>query len=342
MAKNSEKRAQSRKERLAARAEAERIAAEQAKRERTIQTAIGVAVVVVLVAVIGTVGYFVGRNMWESSVPTSQRADSLYSKVEAVKNKPKNATKDGGFLLSAKGLNKQISNVPTIDEYMDFICPACGTMNRTTHATIESMVSAGQINFVAHPAAFLNASSTDRYSTRSAAFVAYVLDNEPDKGMALIAKLFSTDTQPGEASAYKSVSNADLIKIAQSVGVSDKVAQAAAQGKYEKWIDAISAWDPYREELWNVTGSYKGTMTTPTILINKNYWDYNTLTAKYNTDYVSLLLESIGLTKADVGNSSAKPSIGSGTPRDISNDATSKSSGSKSESDSEDATTSSR
>ncbi len=329
MANNSQKRAQSRKERMEARAAAERAAQLAAQRERKIQTAIGAVVVAVIVVVVGIAAYFIGRNIYESSRTSEEVSAQAYDAVKAVKNKPKNVASDGGFILSTNGVNKPLDNVPTIDNYMDFICPACGTMARAIDPELVSMMNAGQINLSIHPAAFLNSASSDKYSTRSAAFVSYVADNDPQHVMALVEAMFAQNFQPSEGSGYKSVSNEQLTKLAKSVGVDATVAEDAAKGTYEEWVDAISNWYPTNSNLLNPSGSLKGQMTTPTILINKNYWDYNTLMSiAKNKNYASLLLESIGLLRNDVGNSAAKPTIGVGTPRDITQDSSSSSSSS--------------
>ena len=295
MAKNSDKRAISRKARMEARAAAEREAQLAAERERKIQTTIGAAVVAVIVVIAAVIVFFVGRNIYNSTRSPEEVAAQAYAAVEKVKDKPKNAAKNGGFIISKNGVNKPIANVPTIDDYMDYICPACGTMHRSAGETLASLVAAGQINLNIHPAAFLNASSTDRYSTRAAA-------------------MFAQNFQPQEASGYKSVSNDALVKLAKSVGVSDSVATAAAKGKYEKWVDAVSQWYPVDSKLWHKSGTYKGQMTTPTILINNNYWDYTTAPSSYAGNYAKMILHSIGLEEASVGKAGDLPSIGTGKP----------------------------
>ena len=314
MAKNSDKRAISRKARMEARAAAEREAQLAAERERKIQTTIGAAVVAVIVVIAAVIVFFVGRNIYNSTRSPEEVAAQAYAAVEKVKDKPKNAAKNGGFIISKNGVNKPIANVPTIDDYMDYICPACGTMHRSAGETLASLVAAGQINLNIHPAAFLNASSTDRYSTRAAAFVTYVADNEPDKVLALSEAMFAQNFQPQEASGYKSVSNDALVKLAKPVGVSDSVATAAAKGKYEKWVDAVSQWYPVDSKLWHKSGTYKGQMTTPTILINNNYWDYTTAPSSYAGNYAKMILHSIGLEEASVGKADDLPSIGTGKP----------------------------
>ena len=67
MAKNSDKRAISRKARMEARAAAEREAQLAAERERKIQTTIGAAVVAVIVVIAAVIVFFVGRNIYNST-----------------------------------------------------------------------------------------------------------------------------------------------------------------------------------------------------------------------------------------------------------------------------------
>ena len=37
---------------------------------------------------------------------------------------------------------------------------------------------------------------------------------------------------------------------------------------YQDWLDAIDTYTPKRSELWNTSGTYKDSMTTPTVTIN--------------------------------------------------------------------------
>ncbi len=310
---NSEKkiaRARSRKERLAAQAAAEAAQREQEERDRKTQTAIGVAIVAVVAIVALVVGFLVVRNFLPSSSNSSSSASEAYSALQAVKTKPANATKKGGFVISKNGVNKPVANVPTIEDYMDFLCPGCGTMNRAIDETLIKMVKAGQINLEIHPGAYLDSlSNGHKYSTRTASMVSYIADNDPQNVLAFIQALFAEDFQPSESS-YKNVTNATLVKLAISSGVKESVAKASISGKYTKWITAVSKYTPLRSALWNVSGSSKGSMTTPTIRINKHYWDLQVLNTA-SIDYLTGLLKAIGLSSSDVGNSSVLPSIGS-------------------------------
>lgn len=287
------------------REEAERRA--QLARDRKNQTIIGVVVVAVLVVVLVVAGVLI----WRANQPaqTTTKA-SAKAEIAAVKEKPAAAGDEYGFMLSKNGINEPIDDVPTVQVYMDFMCPACGTTDRALASTWKSMVNAGQLNLDVHPNAFLDSSSSDEYSTRTAAAVVYVAQNEPQHLLAFITALFDEDFQPQEASNYRSVSDDAIVKQAEKAGVSADVAKASVGGTYKDWVSAVSSYTPLRSELQHPSGSYKGQMTTPTVLINGHYWD---ITDAYSTtgDLKTSFISAMGLTADQVGDSSVLPTIGS-------------------------------
>ena len=283
-----------------AEADAERRAA-----ERRQQTVLGIIVVAVVVALIAVAGFAI----WRANRPTSSAdVQKAYTAVQNVADKPSAATDKGGFLLSKNGLDKKVAGAPTVEVYMDFMCPGCGQFERTMGSTLSTMVNAGQLNLEIHPNAFLDSLSTDQYSTRAASFVASVAQHDPAHALALISAMYAENFQPSESS-YKPVSNDAIKKLAISVGVKSTVADQAAKGEYQEWIGKISAYTPLRKELWNVSGSNKGTMTTPTVVINGSYWDINQLSTQ-GIDYLTGFLKSIGLNQNQVGQAGQMPSIG--------------------------------
>ncbi|MFT8357518.1 DsbA family protein [Bifidobacterium aquikefiri] len=290
-----------------------RAAAEQAEREqlaliakeRKQQTIIGIVVVAVVVALVAIAGF----SVWRANRPVSEATvQQSYDAAQAVKTKPTGANSKGGFLISKDGLNKKIAKAPTVEIYMDFLCPGCGSLNRSLDPTLTAMEQAGQVNLEIYPSAFLDSLSTDEYSTRTASQVAYIAQNDPDHVLAFIANLFAEDFQPSE-SAYKAVSDATLQQLAVKSGVPSDVAKKSTAGTYKSWITKISAYTPLRKELWNVSGSNKGQMTTPTVRINQNYWDLVSIESA-NSDLVSDFLTAVGLQESQIG-SSTLPSIGS-------------------------------
>lgn len=287
------------------REEAERKA--QQARDRRNQTIIGVVVVAVLAIALVVAGFFIWRANQPVSTDTVAEAKA---KISQVSEKPAAAGDEQGFLLSKDGINKPIENVPTVQVYMDFMCPACGTVDRSLAPTWKSMVSAGQLNLDIHPDAFLDASSSDEYSTRAASAVTYVAQNEPEHLLAFITALFDEDFQPQEASNYRSVSDDAIAAQAIKAGVSEKVAKASVGGTYKDWVKAVSSYTPLRTELQHPSGDYKGQMTTPTILINGHYWD---VSSAYDTtgDIKTAFIAAMGLKEAQIGDDSVLPTIGS-------------------------------
>ncbi|MFT9281848.1 DsbA family protein [Bifidobacterium sp.] len=296
----------SRNGRRAAEEQAEREQLATIAKERKQQTIIGIIVVAVVVALVAIAGF----SVWRANRPVSEATvQKSYDAVQSVKTKPADANSKGGFLISKNGLNKKIAKVPTVEIYMDFLCPGCGSFYRSLDPTLTAMEQAGQINLEIYPNAFLDSLSTDEYSTRTASQVAYIAQNDPDHVLAFIANLFAEDFQPSESS-YKAVSNATLQKLAIKSGVPSAIAKKSTAGTYTSWITKISSYTPLRKELWNVSGSNKGQMTTPTVRINGNYWDLVTVESA-NSDLVSDFLKAVGLEESEIGTSGKLPSIGS-------------------------------
>ncbi|MFT8705149.1 DsbA family protein [Bifidobacterium aquikefiricola] len=303
--------ANARNRRRAAEEQAEREQAAVIAKERKQQTIIGIIVVAVVVVLVAIAGF----SVWRANRPVSEATvQQSYDAAQAVKTKPSGANSRGGFLISKRGLDKKIAKAPTVEIYMDFLCPGCGSLNRTLDPTLTAMEQAGQINIEIYPSAFLDSLTTDQYSTRTASQVAYIAQNDPDHVIAFIANLFAEDFQPSE-SDYKAVSDATLQQLAVKSGVPSDVAKKSTDGTYKSWITKISAYTPLRKELWNISGSRKGQMTTPTVRINENYWDLVSI-GSANSDLVSDFLKAVGLPESEIGTSGKLPSIG-GTGKPI-------------------------
>ena len=302
---------QNRQAALKAQEEARRL---QEAKERRQQTMIGVIVTVVIIAMIALGGFV----YWRSHRPVkTQDLEQARQAVARVKEKPSAANDQGGFLISSQGLNKPVAKAPTVEIYMDFMCPGCGALHRGLDSTLTGLVDAGQINLVIYPMSFMDRLSTDNYSTRTGTATIYVAQHDPDHLLPFIANLYAKDFQPDE-SDYHPVSNDKIRQQAIKAGVDPKVADQAVKGHYRAWIKAMDAYTPLRKELWNPSGSNKGQMTTPTVRINGNYWELGNL-SRAGLDYSSGLLKALGLDQSKVGIKGAMPTIGaSGQPRSLS------------------------
>ena len=110
---------QNRQAALKAQEEARRL---QEAKERRQQTMIGVIVTVAIIALIALGGFI----YWRSHRPVkTQDLKQARQAVARVKEKPSAANGQGGFLISSQGLGKPVAKAPTVEIYMDFMCPGC-------------------------------------------------------------------------------------------------------------------------------------------------------------------------------------------------------------------------
>lgn len=297
-----------RSDRRAREARLARLRAEQEARDRKRQTIIGIIVVAVLViAIVAVIAVAEHHSSAKNTAEASASESAAYEALQNVKDKPSHATAEGGFVITKNYDYTKIDGAPTIEDYFDAMCPGCGTLHRKMDAELKSMMEAGQINWELHPNGFLDQLSTDNYSTRAAAAIAYVAQNDPEHVVDFVMGLYDENFQPSEGENYQSVSDAAIQKVAKDAGVSDDVASQCTNGEYTEWIEALRVYTPQREITHNVSGSSKGSMTTPTMIINGYYWNLAELTG---SDYDDLILQAIGLDSSKVG-TDTMPSIGS-------------------------------
>ena len=248
--------------------------------------------------------------------PDTQTEDTANSQIaKEIKKLPSSdippaSNLQGGILLSKDGYGKQAAGAPTVATYFDPLCPGCGNFNRTVDETLIKMVEAGQINLELHPMSFLDGLSTDHYSTRVSSAIAYIAsyDNDPKHLLQFINGIFNEKFQPEEGEGYKPVSNKELIKLAKKSGIPNEIASKAFNRQYLKWQLLVNKYTPDRKELWNVSGSNKGSMTTPTVTINDKLLDMNAINEK-KMKVLDALLHCIGLDKKQVGVAGQMPKV---------------------------------
>lgn len=308
--KKIEKR-QSRADRRAAQAAAERAAALKAAKERKQQTIIGC----IVMAIIVVLAIIAGIAIWRATHPENTTAqisvEEAYDKLQQIETKPAHVDDKGGILISKNGYDTAVDGAPTVSVYMDFLCPGCGNLNRELDPTLIALMQAGQINLDLHFMAFMDSLSTDDYSTRAANAALTIASNDDDPShlLAFISNMYADDFQPEEGDAYKSVSDDQIREQAIAAGVSADVADAMATDTYSTWLDAVDTYTPRRKELFNTSGSLKGSMSTPTVTINGHFWDLNQLSFADMT-MTDGLLTSLGLAEDEVGQEGVMPSIG--------------------------------
>ncbi len=248
--------------------------------------------------------------------PDTQTEDTADSQItKEIKKLPSSdippaSNLQGGILLSKDGYGKQAAGAPTVATYFDPLCPGCGSFNRTVDETLIKMVEAGQINLELHPMSFLNRFSSDQYSYRVSGGIAYIAshDNDPKHLLQFINSIFSERFQPEEGDGYQATPNKALIDLAEDAGVADKIANEAFNLHYVKWQEVINENTPEEKALWNVSGSNKGAMTTPTVTINGKLVDLNAASEK-QMDPLEAILKSLGIDKKYVGKSGHMPKV---------------------------------
>jgi len=140
----------------------------------------------------------------------------------------------------------------TVDLYVDLQCPICQNFEGTAGATLNQLVADHTIKIVYHPIAILDDRSTTGYSTRAGAAVA--ASGGTGKLADYLTALYKA--QPAEGSA--GLTNAELIRIAGTVGITDQsFADAVDSGQYRSWVTHVTE-----------VADGKGIRATPTVLVN--------------------------------------------------------------------------
>ncbi|WEV59079.1 DsbA family protein [Bifidobacterium sp. ESL0728] len=283
------------------------------RKQRRVVGFIAFVIVVIFVAVIGLVSY---RSIAKRNAAQNITEDQAYSALQSVKLKPRYTNDKGGILFSHEGYGKKAANAPTLEIYTDPMCPGCAVLHQQMDATFRALLDAGQINLEVHPVTFLDNMSTDHYSSRADNGVAYISSNDPDPDHLLdfLTNIHADAFQPEEAANYKPVSNEQLQQQAVASGVPADIAAKAFGNEYEPWLSAAAQYTLRRPELKDITGQFKGKLTTPVVVINGKMLDISGI-SDIGLTYKVAILQSIGLANEDIGMPGRQPAIGSnGSP----------------------------
>ncbi|WP_454860235.1 DsbA family protein [Promicromonospora soli] len=237
----------------AARAEALALQKKQQAREKRsrliVLSALGLGLIVLVVAVVMI--FMEGQK----------------TPMEKVDNVPAGVVEDTGIPVGADGVaGTENEGAPTLDVYVDFMCPICGQFEQINGASITEMREAGDVTLVVHPVSILDRTSqgTD-YSTRAASAAAWVADRAPEQFAAFHDAMFAS--QPQEQTP--GLSDEQIAQVAEQAGVSAEAAAGIADGTaretYEEWVKAsteVAGSDP------DVVNPETGGMGTPTVLID--------------------------------------------------------------------------
>jgi protein-disulfide isomerase len=281
-----------------ARALAEALRAKQEAADRRNRFVFGGVLGGIAVALVVVVAWMFINN------PNSEA--NLRKKIDEVAVAPTNFNNDGSFTVSANGGGKEnaISGAINLEIYNDFMCPSCGYFERTYGSTLRELVESKKVNLIFHPLAWFDSTSAldektktnDKYSTRAASAAVYVAQYAPNKYLDFVEQMYAEENQPCEGYKGKNKecarsekgydpevgSDSKIVEHIEAAGISKDVAQAAVDGTYSDYVEAVSAYVGHSKKR-KITG-------TPAIYINDKLFDLKTWEGKPE-DFKAAVLE---------------------------------------------------
>ncbi|MET7902276.1 thioredoxin domain-containing protein [Streptomyces sp. NPDC005355] len=167
----------------------------------------------------------------------------MYPQMPLPAQVPADANEEGDGIVIGDG-------PVTTDSYIDFQCPFCRMFEEASGPMLDGMVADGRITLIYHPMAFLDAMSTNRYSTRASAASGCASDG--GKFSEYLYTLFAN--QPSEGGP--GLSDEELIALGLQIGLTDAFAGCVRGGVHLDWPPYVTA-----------RAAERGVSTTPTVLV---------------------------------------------------------------------------
>ncbi|MFS8103515.1 DsbA family protein [Lentzea alba] len=210
------------------------------------RTKVIAGVIVVVLLAVAVIGYVVYDSMQSKPSP-----DAAIPQAPADHTISAPAVRDGNTVL----VGKDTATV-TVDVYEDFLCPICGTFEKTYGTDIKKAVEDGKVKVRYHILPMLNRmSKPEGYSTESANAALCVADD--GKFNAFHAALFNSQPEEGEAGYTKT----QLINLGKAVGVTAAGFESCVQNQtYKSQLDELmskTSNDPALRD--PETGRFRGT-----------------------------------------------------------------------------------
>lgn len=187
-------------------------------RKRSLGLQFGLVAIVVLFAV-GLIGYIVVSNSHKKGTGAAEAVRVTSSKL---------VTRDGTDDPKA-----------TVAFYEDFLCPACGNLERILGPTVSKLIDIGAIAADYHMVAILDRPQNDNYSTRAGAAAYCVADESVEAFRRFHAALFTPQLQPSETGT-DFPDNTRLIELARQAGAAGSVPSCINSGKYDKMVSGMA------------------------------------------------------------------------------------------------------
>lgn len=203
-----------------------------ADHKRNLAMQIGLVAVVVVFAV-GLIGYIVVSNSHKKGAGAGEAIRVTSSKL---------ITQDGSDEPKA-----------VVSFYEDFLCPACGNLERILGPTVSRLIDNGAIAADYHMVAILDRAQNDSYSSRAGAAAYCVADESMDAFRRFHTALYTEELQPSEI-GIDFPDDKRLIELARQAGAAGGVPACINSGKYLKMVGGMA--------------SAAGINATPTMRIN--------------------------------------------------------------------------
>ncbi len=229
-----------------------------AKRKSNIAQIVGGSLVAVVVVGIIGVGLFAKSNAKTDSLPPE-----LATEYNSSAQLPAGVSAKEGYGVPVGTSN---ANVPRVELYEDFQCPACGQLEKVNSENILAAGEKDEINLTLHPMIFLdrNFPESKRSSLRST--MAWGCAVDAGKTVEYHSGVF--EMQPAQEG--KGFTDDQLINLAKKVGITDAALtdfeDCFSSAKYQAWAEnsQLHAQD-------------RGVPGTPAMYINDAVVDSNTI-----------------------------------------------------------------
>ncbi|MEZ0384988.1 DsbA family protein [Mycobacterium sp. pW045] len=186
--------------------------------KRNLAMQIGLIAIVVVFAV-GLIGYIVVSNSHKKGAGAGEAVRVTSSKL---------VTKDGTDEPKA-----------VLTFYEDFLCPACGNLERVLGPTVSRLIDSGAIAADYHMVAILDRPQNDNYSSRAGAAAYCVADENIDAFRRFHTALFTAELQPSEIGT-EFPDDKRLIELARQAGAAGSVPACINSGKYLKMVGGMA------------------------------------------------------------------------------------------------------
>ncbi|MGO3477908.1 MAG: DsbA family protein [Brachybacterium tyrofermentans] len=194
------------------------------RRQRTVRTVVIAVIVVVALAIATGLGVLIYRSAQPEgpvAVPQSMSEDQPYLTFGAPED----------------------SGKPVLEMHLDFMCPICGQFEEINGEDVQKMVADEEVTLHLVPRRLLDsASTTGDYSTRTAAAMVAVYEEDPDQAMAFMQLLFAN--QPAENSA--GLTDDQIWAYAKEAGASEDVKATIDAKTYQPWVRKVA--EPYAKD----------------------------------------------------------------------------------------------